>query len=146
MSTLIRQTLIKLAFIVILLPHAMPVFAGGGSEMSEVPYNEIQLNPISMREAETLVGKEGVYFFDVNTLEIWAEGFIPGAVFFNVPNWRDLLPKNKDTVMVFYCANPMCTMSNLAAREVMKLGYTQVRHMADGIYGWRLSGRPTEKP
>lgn len=125
---------------------AMPSLAGGGDEMSEAPYQEIQLNPISMREAETLVGKEGVYFFDVNTLEIWAEGFIPGAVFFNVHNWRDLLPKNKDALMVFYCANPMCTMSNLAARETMKLGYTNVRHMADGIYGWRMSRRPTEKP
>ncbi|MGL5358187.1 MAG: rhodanese-like domain-containing protein, partial [Shewanella sp.] len=117
MSKLIRHSLSHLALIATLLVPAMPALAGGGSEMAEVPYNEIVLNPISMREAETLVGKEGVYFFDVNTLEIWAEGFIPGAVFFNVHNWRDLLPKNKDAVMVFYCANPMCTMSNLAARE-----------------------------
>ncbi|MGL5391387.1 MAG: rhodanese-like domain-containing protein [Shewanella sp.] len=146
MSKLIRHSLSHLALIATLLLPVMPAFAGGGAEMSEAPYNEIELNPISMREAETLVGKEGVYFFDVNTLEIWAEGFIPGAVFFNVHNWRDLLPKNKDAVMVFYCANPMCTMSNLAARETMKLGYTGVRHMADGIYGWRLSGRQTEKP
>ncbi|MGL4746790.1 MAG: rhodanese-like domain-containing protein [Shewanella sp.] len=146
MNKYIRQILTQLALVTTLVIPALPVVAGGGAEMSEVPYQEIQLNPISMREAETLVGKEGVYFFDVNTLEIWAEGFIPGAVFFNVHNWRDLLTKNKDAVMVFYCANPMCTMSNLAARETMKLGYTGVRHMADGIYGWRMSGRKTEKP
>ncbi|MGL4711159.1 MAG: rhodanese-like domain-containing protein [Shewanella sp.] len=146
MNKLIRHILTQVALIAALATPAMPALAGAGDEMSEAPYQEIALNPISMREAETLVGKEGVYFFDVNTLEIWAEGFIPGAIFFNVHTWRDLLPKNKDTVMVFYCANPMCTMSNLAAREVMKLGYTQVRHMADGIYGWRLSGRVTEKP
>lgn len=72
--------------------------------------------------------------------------FYPRAVFFNVQNWRELLPKNKDAVMVFYCANRLCTSSNMAARETMKLGYTGVRHMADGIYGWRMSGRVTEKP
>lgn len=146
MNNVIRQSLIGGLMALSLGGISLPAIAGGGSDLSEAPYNEIQLNPISMREAETLVGKQEVYFFDVNTLEIWAEGFIPGAVFFNVHNWRDLLPKNKDAVMVFYCANPMCTMSNLAARETMKLGYTGVRHMADGIYGWRMSGRPTEKP
>ncbi len=48
--------------------------------------------------------------------------------------------------MVFYCANRLCTASNVAAREVMKLGYTDVRQMPDGIYGWRISGRPIERP
>lgn len=146
MNKVIRQSLTHTLIVLALSAVALPVLAGGGSEISEAPYNEIQLNPISMMEAETLVAQSGVYFFDVNTLEIWAEGFIPGAVFFNVQNWRELLPKNKDAVMVFYCANRLCTASNMAARETMKLGYTGVRHMADGIYGWRLSGRVTEKP
>lgn len=48
--------------------------------------------------------------------------------------------------MVFYCANPLCTSSEIAAREVMKLGYTDVRQMPEGIYGWRLSNRPIERP
>ncbi len=122
------------------------VFAGAGGDLIPVKMSNIQLNPISMREAESLVGNEDVYFFDVNTLELWAEGFIPGAVYFNVKNWKELLPKNKDAVMVFYCANTLCTSSAMAARETVKLGYTGVRHMAEGIYGWRLSGRVIEKP
>ncbi|MGL5666096.1 MAG: rhodanese-like domain-containing protein, partial [Shewanella sp.] len=117
MNKAIRHSLLGGLLVLGLGGMSLPVAAGGGSEISEAPYNEIQLNPISMREAETLVGKPGVYFFDVNTLEIWAEGFIPGAVFFNVQNWRELLPKNKDAVMVFYCANRLCTASNMAARE-----------------------------
>lgn len=141
MNQLLKNIILSLC---ILLPTGN-VIAGAGDDMAPVPYQEIQLNPISMREADTLVGKEGVYFFDVNTLEVWAEGYIPGATFFNVRNWKGLLPKNKDAVMVFYCANRLCTVSNMAAREVMKLGYTGVRHMADGIYGWRMSGRLTEK-
>ncbi|WP_299790136.1 rhodanese-like domain-containing protein [uncultured Shewanella sp.] len=129
-----------------LLLSAATCYAGGGSDMAPAPHHDVQLNPISMIEAETLVGKEGVYFFDVNTLELWAEGFIPGAIYFNVKDWKKLLPENKDTVMVFYCANRLCNASEIAARAVMKLGYTGVRHMYDGIYGWRLSNRVTEKP
>jgi rhodanese-related sulfurtransferase len=34
----------------------------------------------------------------------------------------------------------------MAAREVMKLGYTDVRQMPDGIEGWKLSGRKVERP
>jgi rhodanese-related sulfurtransferase len=142
MNRLLNQIIMGLSLLLV----ASTCVAGGGGEMQVTRQHEIQLNPISMREAETLVGKEGVYFFDVNTLEIWADGYIPGAIFFNVHKWKDLLPKDKDTVMVFYCANPLCTSSNMAARAVMKLGYSGVRHMADGIFGWRTSGRRVEKP
>ncbi|WP_025823603.1 rhodanese-like domain-containing protein [Shewanella marina] len=119
--------------------------AGAGGELTLAPQHEQQLRQISMLEADQFVGKDDVQFYDVNTLELWAEGAIPGAVFFNVKNWKELLPKNKDAKMVFYCANRLCTVSNMAAREVMKLGYTNVMQMPDGIYGWRMSGRPTEK-
>lgn len=47
---------------------------------------------------------------------------------------------------MFYCVNKLCTASEMAAREVMKLGYTDVRQMPDGIEGWKLSGRKVERP
>ena len=97
-------------------------FAGGGGEPVEAPV------------------------YDVNTLEVWTQGYIPGAKFFNVRNWKKLLPENKDQTMVFYCVNKLCTASEMAAREVMKLGYTDVRQMPDGIEGWKLSGRKVERP
>ena len=65
---------------------------------------------------------------------------------FDVRNWKKLLPENKDQTMVFYCVNKLCTASEMAAREVMKLGYTDVRQMPDGIEGWKLSGRKVERP
>ncbi|MCL1093979.1 rhodanese-like domain-containing protein [Shewanella kaireitica] len=120
--------------------------AGGGSEMAPAPRYEHQLNTITMREAEMLLEQGGVTFFDVNTLELWAEGYIPGAIYFNIQDWRTLLPEKKDTPMVFYCANRICNASEIAARAVMKMGYTDVKQMPDGIYGWRLSNRVIEKP
>lgn len=137
--------LIRAALLSILLLQTPYAAAGGGEELIEAPVYDELLNQISMREAEML-WKAGVPFFDVNTFEIWSQGFIPGAKFFNVRNWKDLLPKNKDQTVVLYCANRLCQASEMAAREVMKLGYTDVRQMPDGIDGWKLSGRKIEKP
>ena len=124
---------------------SLPAFCGGGGELVEAPVYEEELHQISMREAEMRL-EAGVPFFDVNTLEIWTQGYIPGARFFNVRNWKEMLPKDKNQTMVFYCANRLCNASEMAAREVVKLGYTDVRQMPDGIDGWKLSGRKIEKP
>ncbi|MBR9728793.1 rhodanese-like domain-containing protein [Shewanella intestini] len=144
---MMKKGLSKLLGTLLILVSSSHCFAGGGgSEMAPAPRYEHQLNTITMQEVAMLVGKKDVYFFDVNTLELWAEGFIPGAVYFNVKDWKKLLPKNKDAQMIFYCANRLCNASEIAARMVMKLGYTNVRQMPDGIYGWRLANRVTEKP
>ena len=137
--------LLKIAAVSFLCLYSQVNFAGGGGEPVEAPVYDELLNQISMREAEML-WESGVPFFDVNTLEIWTQGYIPGAKFFNVGNWKDLLPKDKGKTIVFYCVNRLCTASEMAAREVMKLGYTDVRQMPDGIEGWKLSGRKIERP
>ena len=136
--------LLKIAAVSFLCLYSQVNFAGGGGEPVEAPVYDELLNQISMREAEML-WESGVPFFDVNTLEIWTQGYIPGAKFFNVRNWKDLLPKDKGKTIVFYCVNRLCTASEMAAREVMKLGYTDVRQMPDGIEGWKLSGRKIER-
>ena len=122
--------LLKIAAVSFLCLYSQVNFAGGGGEPVEAPVYDELLNQISMREAEML-WESGVPFFDVNTLEIWTQGYIPGAKFFNVRNWKDLLPKDKGKTIVFYCVNRLCTASEMAAREVMKLGYTDVRQMPD---------------
>ncbi|WP_408634210.1 rhodanese-like domain-containing protein [Paraferrimonas haliotis] len=106
----------------------------------------VKPNPISLREASTLVGREDITFYDVNTLEIWADGHVPGSVYFNVKRWKRLLPENKDATLIFYCANQLCDSSREAAVSTMELGYTNVFHMADGIWGWRQRGYPIERP
>ena len=127
---------------------ALPLsaFAGGDAPIDAAPAYERAIHKISIYEAEELLGQPEVTFYDVNTLEIWADGYIPGAIFFNVGNWHRLLPEDKNAPLVFYCANRLCSSSEIAAYEVMKLGYTNVMQMPDGIYGWKLSGRKFERP
>lgn len=101
--------------------------------------------PISMRAAEALLGQPNVYFLDVNTTEIWQQGRIPGAIYINREHWQSLLPRDRQATLIFYCANKLCLASHDAAKMAMALGYRHVFHLADGIFGWITSGRPTEK-
>lgn len=128
------------------LTVAGAAYAGGDAPIEPAPESSHVVHQISMIEAEELLGDPAVTFYDVNTLELWADGYIPGAIFFNVGDWKKLLPADKDAKMVFYCANRLCTSSETAAYEVMKLGYTNVLQMPDGIYGWKMSGRQFERP
>lgn len=119
--------------------------AGGDSPIVPADPDNEHLVKISLLEGVELF-RQGVRFYDVNALELWADGFIPGAVYFNYSAWKSLLPEDKATPMVFYCANRLCENSEAAARQVIRLGYTHVRQMPDGIYGWRQNGYPTERP
>ena len=97
---------------------ASAAMAGADGPIEPAPVYDEVLNQISLREAEMLF-EEGVQFYDANELEIWAQGYIPGAIFFNVKDWKKLLPEDKSTTLVFYCVNPLCTSSEMAAREVI---------------------------
>lgn len=114
--------------------------------MEPAPEHALVVHQISMYEADEMLADPEVTFYDVNTLEVWSQGYIPGSIFFNVGNWKKLLPKDKNAKIVFYCANRLCTSSEIAAYETMKLGYTNVMQMPEGIYGWKMSGRQYELP
>jgi len=86
------------------------------------------------------------YVFDNNTKERFDEGHVPGA------KWVDpsqltaaVLPADKNATLVFYCANPSCSACHVGARAAMKLGYTKVYIMPEGIMGWEAAKLPTER-
>ena len=102
------------------------VWAGGDAPIVPADPDNEHLVKISLLEGAEL-HRAGVRFYDVNALELWADGFIPGAVYFNYSDWKKLLPEDKSTPMVFYCANRLCENSEAAARQVIRLGYTHAK-------------------
>ena len=68
---------------------------------------------------------------------------LPGAI--NIPHTEvdalapSLLP-DKDAAIVTYCSNPQCPNSEIAARRLVSLGYTNVRRYVDGKDDWREAG------
>jgi rhodanese-related sulfurtransferase len=72
---------------------------------------------------------------------------LPGAI--NIPHTqvrelaRSLLP-DKDGAIATYCSNTACRNSEIAANELIALGYRNVRKYAEGKQDWTEAGLPLE--
>ena len=78
-----------------------------------------------------------------------SRGVVPGAILLTSSGQFDAakeLPKDKNTELVFYCANTMCHASDGAAARAQKAGYQNVKVMRDGIKGWAAAGKKVDKP
>jgi rhodanese-related sulfurtransferase len=75
-------------------------------------------------------------------------GVIPTAVLLPSASEYDLalLPADKATPVVFYCANEKCTASHTAAKRAMTAGWSDVAVLGAGIKGWVDAGKAVDKP
>ncbi|MEA2113812.1 MAG: rhodanese-like domain-containing protein [Thermodesulfobacteriota bacterium] len=58
-------------------------------------------------------------------------------------NHAELLPEDKDQLLVFYCGGVACGMSRIASATAARFGYTNIKVMSDGVKGWAKAGFPT---
>lgn len=87
--------------------------------------------------------KETVYLYDVNSQKSYLAGHIPGAKWVQYDaDLTTVLPKSKNAKLIFYCYNPLCGASPLAAKNALALGYRNVWLLPEGITGWRASQMP----
>ena len=105
---------------------------------------------ISTGELKALLEKDpGVYLIDIRTLrETYLSGgtirakrniVIPrGWLEFRV---TDFVP-DKDAPIIVYCGTNQ--RSPLAARTLLRMGYTNVKNYAEGIFAWKKAGLPLE--
>lgn len=101
--------------------------------------------PLSTARVEKNIGAKDVYIFDCNPDEIWTKSHIPGSIRLHTGNWKELLPKDKkNSFLIFYCINRMCTVSYETAMQAIKMGYANVYNMPDGIQGWVRNGHEFE--
>ena len=102
---------------------------------------------ISVSDVKALTKTKKAVIIDVNGTESYAQGHVPGALDFEAVQAKlsDVLPNDKNTLIVAYCGNPKCKAYLSAAKAAEKLGYKNVKHMSAGIAGWKDAGQPTEK-
>jgi rhodanese-related sulfurtransferase len=102
---------------------------------------------ISQKDLEAAIASKSAVILDVNGNDSYREGHIPGAINYlaHRQDIAQLLPADKGALVVAYCGDVHCTAYRQAAYAALDLGYTNVRHFAPGIKGWRDSGAPTEK-
>jgi len=106
------------------------------AEPSEISRNEV----LALQKS----GDE-LFFIDVRTPEEFTSGHVPGAV--NIP--RDQLPQHfaqfeaARNRLVVYCERGPRALA--AAATLLGAGFTQVRHLAGDMAGWRAAGLPIER-
>lgn len=71
------------------------------------------------------------------------KGHIPTAI--SIPDREfdkhtAMLPKDKSTLLIFYCGGQKCKLSHKSAFKAEKLGYTNVKVFADGYPAWVKGG------
>lgn len=68
------------------------------------------------------------------------KGHIPTAI--SIPDMyfdkkKDLLPAEKDKLLVFYCGGFKCKLSHKSAKKAIAMGYSNVKVFAAGYPGWK---------
>jgi len=105
---------------------------------------------VSLEEAERLCLEKDAVFLDARSPEEYARGHISCAI--NVP-WQGF-EANMDRVwgvipedawIVTYCDGETCSLSEDLARELIAMGYKQVKVLLNGWTRWTKAGLPVEK-
>ena len=119
-------------FALMLLAFALPFGCVGCSDGGSATYDQI-----SGAEAKALMDSESGYIIiDARTQEEYDQGYIPGAIL--IPEYEIVaraekeLP-DKDQLILVYCRSGR--RSKIAAEELVKLGYTNVKEFG-GIIDW----------
>ena len=115
-----------------LIASIFPFACVGCSDGGSASYDQI-----SGSEAKALMDSESGYvIIDARTQEEYDQGHIPGAILIPEYEIADLAEKelpNKDQLILVYCRSGR--RSKIAAEELVKLGYTNVKEFG-GIIDW----------
>ena len=120
-------------FLLMLLTLALPFGCVGCSDGGSATYDQI-----SGAEAKALMDSESGYIIiDARTQSEYDEGHIPGAILIPEYEIADRAEKellDKDQLILVYCRSGR--RSKIAAEELVKLGYTNVKEFG-GIIDWK---------
>ena len=107
-----------------------------------------KVEDISVKDLKKAIEEKKVTVIDVNGTDSYKEGHVPTAIDFEAKKdkLKDVLPKEKDALVVAYCGGPQCGAYKAAVKAATALGYTNVKHMSAGIAGWKKAGEKLEKP
>jgi rhodanese-related sulfurtransferase len=102
---------------------------------------------ISIQDLKKAIEDKSVTVIDVNGSDSYKDGHIPTAIDFEAKadKLKEVLPKEKDALIVAYCGGPQCMAYKAAVKAAVAAGYTNVKHLPAGISGWKSAGEKTEK-
>lgn len=99
--------------------------------------SDSQYGEVSKAELQKLIADKKVFLIDVNSKESFAKQSIPGAIHFGSQSkLENVLPKDKDALIVAYCGGVSCTAWKKAAIAACKMNHKNIKHFKPGITGW----------
>lgn len=123
-----RRTVLGLAIVA-----TVAIF--GGSTQAE----EVKFTTLTSLQLVAMLEKKDFFFVNVHTPY---EGEIKNTdafiIFDKIADNLDKLPMDKTAKIVLYCQSGR--MSEITARELTKLGFTQVSHLSGGMIDWKKRG------
>lgn len=87
--------------------------------------------------------KAGYALFDVRPASRYAEGHLPTALSLPLDQMNEMqnsLPRDPDTLLIFYCGGEHCTLSLMAAQIASDWGYKNIRVYQNGTPDWLAQG------
>ena len=138
-SIVILGTAITLAGLLVLAGMGARFAVAG--ERAATAAGEIRAGFTTLTSAQlaAMLRRKDFYFVNVHTPYEGEIGNTDAFVVFDkIAENLNKLPKNKDEPIVLYCQSGR--MSEIAAQELVRLGYSRVSHLAGGMISWKNSG------
>lgn len=127
-----RRDTVKKLILVILVVMLLPACGKNKENIQEAAY----VNITAAEAKEIMDSRDGYIILDTRTQAEYEEGHIPGAIL--IPH-DEILEKaegiltDKDQLILVYCRSGR--RSKLAAEDLVKLGYTNIKEFG-GIMDW----------
>ncbi len=127
----LKHTFLAMAACLILLTAAMHALAAEDWMYHDIVEADFVISHVTVPMADN------VMIIDARPYKpMYIKGHIPGAVsipFTDFDKKIDLLPKDKNALLIYYCGGVECKLSHKSARKAQKLGYTNVKVFAKGF-------------
>jgi rhodanese-related sulfurtransferase len=133
----------KFIFLGFFLSIALLFILSGCSTLKVKSRGEGNFKNISSDELNRMLKNKDFFLLDVHIPEQkhirGTDEFIP---YNEIEKYKEKLPKDKKEKIVVYCRSGR--MSEIAARELVKMGYENVYNLKGGTIEWEKKGYPFE--
>lgn len=91
--------------------------------------------------------QESLYVINVLDEDLYKDCHIKGSIQVSMPEVEEFVKRlNKDTELVIYCSNYLCTASGAVADLLGDTGFTNVYAYEAGMAEWYQKGLPVDGP
>ena len=122
------------------------------SAAAEEPKFDVYKNIVDFAVVKAVVdGKTKGVIIDARPKRTkYDKGHIPGSLSQSWSKFKsgkvNVMPKDKGTLVIFFCGGLKCPLSHKSAFKAEKMGYTNLAVYAAGMPDWKKNGGKVEKP